>query len=172
MAKRSENLDRVKVAMFSDLHVDYNYTEGRSNYCGEMLCCRMDSSLPRNESEKARKWGDYKCDLPPITFQSMLTFIKTEINPDIVLWGGNSVPQALDTLTSDQVVTTMKRVSEEIVDTLGQSAQIFATIGGHDILPENYFKADNTVFNKYKNTFDLFIDYQSRKSFKENGYYS
>lgn len=100
-AKRTTNLERIKVVMFSDLHVDYNYTAGRSNFCGEALCCRMDSVMPRNLSETAQKWGDYKCDLPPITFQSMLDFIKDEIHPDLVLWGGNSVPHALDTLTNE-----------------------------------------------------------------------
>ena len=32
--------DLVKIVMFSNLHVDYNYTEGSSNTCGEIICCR------------------------------------------------------------------------------------------------------------------------------------
>jgi hypothetical protein len=105
----------------------------------------------------------------------MLDFIKNEIHPDLVLWGGNSVPHALDTLTNQQVIDTMKRVTEQITDALGEDSQIVATLGGHDIFPENYYvpvKDSSEVFKNYRNTWDLFIDYGSRKTFKEFGYYS
>ena len=29
----------IKVAMFSDLHVDFTYTEGNNANCGSIVCC-------------------------------------------------------------------------------------------------------------------------------------
>lgn len=36
----------IKLAMISDLHVDYEYTPGNSNHCGKPTCCRSDSGPP------------------------------------------------------------------------------------------------------------------------------
>jgi len=42
--KKGEKL--IKVAVFSDLHIDFKYTPGNSNDCGRPICCRIDSGLP------------------------------------------------------------------------------------------------------------------------------
>ena len=92
------------VALISDLHVDFDYTEGMSNDCGMPLCCRSDSGLPKTESQRAQKWGDYNCDLNTLTLDSMLDFISNELKPDAVLWGGDSIPHNVDTLNLESNV--------------------------------------------------------------------
>lgn len=49
MTKKSDK-DLIKVVIISDIHLDYSYTEGMSNECGTVMCCRPDSGLPTNPS--------------------------------------------------------------------------------------------------------------------------
>ena len=101
----------IKIALMSDIHIDYDYTEGASNVCDRRLCCRSDSGTAKDASTYSGKWGDYKCDIPAITLDSMLSYIKTEIQPDAVLWGGDSIPHNLDTITLKSNVEVIKNVT-------------------------------------------------------------
>jgi len=49
----------IKAVLFSDIHLDFEYTPGMSNNCGRPQCCRASSGRPRKESEAAGKWGDF-----------------------------------------------------------------------------------------------------------------
>lgn len=71
--------ETIKIAMMSDLHIDYQYTIGNDNDCGKPLCCRVDSGLAPTKERAAGKWGDYRCDLNEITMKNMLEFINDEI---------------------------------------------------------------------------------------------
>jgi len=82
--------------LFSDLHVDFEYTPGNTNKCGKTTCCRADSGPPRHPSEAAGKWGDYLCDIPERTMDSMFDFIYKDVKPDFALWGGDSVTHDLE----------------------------------------------------------------------------
>lgn len=64
--------------MVTDLHVDYDYTEGMSNKCDQILCCRTGSGTPEKPEDAAGKWGDYKCDIPERTVVSMLEHVRDE----------------------------------------------------------------------------------------------
>ena len=47
--KDTEDRKPIKVALFSDLHIDYDYQEGMNNDCGKPICCRSDSGLPKTD---------------------------------------------------------------------------------------------------------------------------
>jgi len=97
--------------MISDLHLDYGYTVGASADCGKPLCCRNDSGKPTKAEDAAGKWGDYRCDLNEATYLSLMSFVKDEIKPDVILWGGDSIPHNLDSLTFESNVEIMKNVT-------------------------------------------------------------
>jgi len=59
--------DLIKVALISDLHMDWDYTPGMANECGRPVCCRSDSGLPTSPEQTAGKWGDLLCDPPQRT---------------------------------------------------------------------------------------------------------
>lgn len=81
--------DPIKVVLVTDLHIDPYYLAGTSNKCDENgSCCQ--TGEPQSENDTAGKWGDYNCDLPNDTFQSMIKYVKEEIDPDFILWGGDS----------------------------------------------------------------------------------
>jgi len=44
----------IKIAMFTDLHVEYDYTAGKSKICGLSECCRSDSGDPVDKKDAAR----------------------------------------------------------------------------------------------------------------------
>lgn len=95
----------------SDLHLDYDYTPGMDADCGKPLCCRSDSGFPTNDKNRAGKWGDYRCDTNTLTLGSMWKFINDDIKPDFVMWGGDSIPHNVDSLTLESNVQIMKNVT-------------------------------------------------------------
>lgn len=126
----------IKIALMSDLHVDFDYQEGMSNDCGKPLCCRSDSGLPEFTELAAGKWGDYNCDLNERTLKNMLSFIKDGVKPDAVFWGGDSIPHNVESVTKEENVNIMKNVTKIIADSLGDLA-IYPTIGNHDTYPQD-----------------------------------
>jgi sphingomyelin phosphodiesterase len=66
----------IKIVLMSDIHMSFDYVPGMSNKCEKVLCCRSDSGPPSNVNETAGFWGDYKCDIPPWTFQEVLKEIR------------------------------------------------------------------------------------------------
>ena len=67
----SDDGERLKVAVITDLHIDYGYMPGMNSHCGRSLCCRADSGLPDKPEHTAGKWGDLNCDLNELTANSM-----------------------------------------------------------------------------------------------------
>lgn len=43
----------IKIVSISDLHIDYEYTVGKSVNCGKPLCCRTDSGEATDPSDAA-----------------------------------------------------------------------------------------------------------------------
>lgn len=85
---------------------------GSNNDCGKPLCCRSDSGKPVSEKHKAGKWGDYKCDLNSLALDNMLSYIKNEVKPDVVIWGGDSIPHNTDSLNIEDNIEIIKNVTK------------------------------------------------------------
>ena len=99
----------IKVAVFSDLHVDFDYAPGSNNDCGKPLCCRT-----KEGPGTSGKWGDFKCDLPVWTMKSMFEHIKDEIKPDLVMWAGDSIAHDVEEVTFDETVDHMDKVTKMV----------------------------------------------------------
>lgn len=131
---RAEGREPLKFALLSDIHIDYDYSPGMSNTCGRPLCCRSDSGIGTNATDTAGKWGDYQCDIPVRTLDSMLGFIKDTIKPDMVFWGGDSVPHNIETLDLKSNVEIVKNVTIQVKAGL-DGLRIIPAIGNHDTYP-------------------------------------
>lgn len=101
----------IKVALITDLHMDWDYTPGMSNDCGKPVCCRSDSGLPSNPDQVAGKWGDYQCDIPKETLKNMLDHVRDVVKPHAVFWGGDNIPHDLSTLNVKSNVETIKNTT-------------------------------------------------------------
>jgi hypothetical protein len=62
----------MKVVHMSDLHVDRGYIVGSVANCDTPLCCRDPPLRSDGLDILAGKWGDYLCDVPVPTLESML----------------------------------------------------------------------------------------------------
>ena len=108
--KKKEVKKPITVLLFTDIHIDYQYREGTSIDCGLVVCCRDDSVI-KGKSDMARKWGEYKCDIPEVTLLNMFEYINSEIKPDIALWGGDSIPHNINSYIVPNIVDSMNKVS-------------------------------------------------------------
>ena len=118
--------------------MDFDYQPGMSSDCGKPLCCRSDSGPAKDEGDKAGPWGDYNCDLNTKAMKSMLNFIKDGIQPEAVLWGGDSIPHNVDSLNFEDNVNILKNVTEIVAKEL-DGIRIYPTIGNHDTYPQDIF---------------------------------
>ena len=49
----------LQIVQITDIHVDPYYVPGSNADCGEPLCCRHTSGIPKHPSKAAGVWGDY-----------------------------------------------------------------------------------------------------------------
>lgn len=82
----------IKIAHFTDLHVDLEYAVGAAINCENILCCRAVEGFPVDPRNQATEYGNYFCDVPPNLFYMMGDYIKQEINPDVIFWTGDTPP--------------------------------------------------------------------------------
>lgn len=98
--------------MITDLHVNYDYTEGVSNNCGLPSCCKSDSMAPLSEKDTSGKWGDKRCDTSPQIIDSLMDFISNEVRPDFLFWGGDSVGHDVEAQTSRGNIQILKNITK------------------------------------------------------------
>ena len=110
----TEGRKPIKIAIFSDLHVDYDYTPGFDNKCGKPLCCRKDSGKAPTPERAAGLWGDFECDSSPRLVESLLDHIKKNVKPDAVFWSGDSVSHILASNSIEETIDTMNKVSSQV----------------------------------------------------------
>lgn len=70
-----KNAHKLKVLHISDTHVDPLYVEGANADCNEPLCCRANDGMTNISFSAAKKWGEYRCDLPKRTLEHLLDHI-------------------------------------------------------------------------------------------------
>jgi hypothetical protein len=83
----------IRIVHVSDFHADPWYQEGTIADCGQGYCCRNDSTGGSGKI-KAGKFGtpDVNCDIPLVTVNNTLNFIRDHVKPDVVFWTGDSSP--------------------------------------------------------------------------------
>jgi sphingomyelin phosphodiesterase len=59
--------------------MDFDYTPGMSKDCGKPLCCRSDSGPAKDKDDAAGKWGDFLCDPPVRTIQTLLDYVNEDL---------------------------------------------------------------------------------------------
>jgi len=118
----------------SDIHIDDDYLEGSLANCVEYLCCREYSGMPKHAGDiPAGKWGAPLCDLPPQTFQTMLDYMVSEVNPDMIFWTGDNSPHNIWYNTQEECTHYTIKVSQMLQDAIeGKDIAVFPIQGNHD----------------------------------------
>jgi sphingomyelin phosphodiesterase len=132
----------LRVAQFTDIHVDEYYQEGAPTECGMPLCCRDlgPSWSPKNGS--AGPYGEYLCNVPPSTTRLFINKAK-ELNPDIILYSGDSPPHHLWEETLEGQLNSTKWVAKELSAAFPSTRGIYSTLGNHECFPSNMYYPDH-----------------------------
>jgi sphingomyelin phosphodiesterase len=178
LKERSRDRDDwlIKVALVSDFHVDPYYVEGANTQCDDIICCRAESNVSAlYEPKKAGKWGDYNCDLPQRTMDSLVDHISSKVKPDFVMWGGDSSSHDSTTQSFNRTVDELTSVSKHVLSGL-KDYPLFAAIGNHDAYPQDMIQANgefNEAIKAWMPAWDpIFTNDVSREQFHKTGSYS
>lgn len=132
----------LKVLHVSDTHFDPDYTEGSISNCGEPLCCRSSSALPKNNATvvPAGRWGAYdNCDSPQVLIENMLQNIAKE-HPDIdyIIWTGDLPPHDIWNQTKNGSLDILKECVKQMA-TAFPNVPILPALGNHEGIPAGNF---------------------------------
>ena len=63
----------------------------------------------------------------------MFEYINIQIKPDLAFWGGGTVASNIDSVSEQQIVNTMNKMTKLVKDQ--QFTKIYFTLGAHDTYP-------------------------------------
>lgn len=106
----------------------------------------------------------------------MLEYIAEDLKPDVVFWGGDSVPHNVDSLNFDSNVAIMKNTTSLVSEGLKGYA-VYPAIGNHDTYPQDIISMsaprDNAAIQEWAPEWLKWIpDEEQQKNFLDWGYYS
>ena len=149
----------------TDPHIDLEYKVGSPNQCilGKtgLGCCR-EKDIKLSTSTPAKKWGDYNCDLPIVTFNHTIDWIKNYFdNIDFILYGGDTVGHHDFSQSYYKNLNTIDIVND-IFNSNFKKIPILYTQGNHDTYPID--QTPPFITNKFRkaiinNDNDNFIKY-------------
>ncbi|EPQ52297.1 sphingomyelin phosphodiesterase [Gloeophyllum trabeum ATCC 11539] len=147
-----------KVAHFSDVHIDRQYTVGAEVNCTKPICCRhyddQESKKGHNIKVEARHHGERNCDSPPSLADSMLSAVQ-EAAPDAMfsLFTGDVAEAAVWLLDQNEVTKDLQEFNHQMASRLG--FPVFGVIGNHDSAPVNNFPRSTTEAPNVQWVFDV-----------------
>jgi len=178
IAKDPNPRETIKAVHISDPHLDKLYTEGTLANCTSYLCCRDIDGYPTKPGDiAAGYWGSYWCDTPYRTLDSMLTYVRDEIKPDMFIWTGDNSAHNVWDNTAEEVTEYTISITEEINKFFaGADITVLAAMGNHDVWPVDIqsFAAPGINFpiNHVKDAWAEWLTPQAYETFGKYGYYS
>ncbi len=125
---------------FTDSHIDLEYKENTANNCLfwskiGTKCCRS-SSIPKKPYNLSSKWGDVNCDIPPLLFENIMNWVKSNIIKKynisfIVNTGDDCSHKDISQPFMNENVKTINYVSNIMIKYFGDIPYYY-TYGNHD----------------------------------------
>ena len=119
---------------------------------------------------------DGPCDIPEVTIQNALDYIKSNIKPDVVFWTGDNSPhdfyRARNWTKSSAIATnkTTAMIQEAFNDKMDKT---FACFGNHDVFPAwNINEHGNAAASQSMPLWKPWMDDEAYQTFVKTGYYS
>eukprot|EP00345_Euplotes_harpa_P011349 CAMPEP_0168351852 /NCGR_PEP_ID=MMETSP0213-20121227/22163_1 /TAXON_ID=151035 /ORGANISM="Euplotes harpa, Strain FSP1.4" /LENGTH=514 /DNA_ID=CAMNT_0008362873 /DNA_START=374 /DNA_END=1918 /DNA_ORIENTATION=+ len=166
--------ETVRILHMSDLHVDLMYEAGTNKHCNEPLCCRAVNGPAPTPADAAGLFGDYECDLPPQTLESMFHFVRDmDDKPDLVIWTGDNVAHDVWNQTTHKNTESTILITEYIKSHWPEMP-VFVSPGNHEFYPvnvEGFDENDQPVLNLLAQHWKDWIDEESLELFKKYGYF-
>lgn len=169
----------IRAVHISDVHLDLQYEVGTNAVCDSLLCCRAEFGIAEPGQPAAGPWGSDSglCDLPLQTFQHMMAYVASDIQPDVVFWTGDNSAHTVWNNTVEEVTNYTKVVTNTIKDAFKDSnVSVYPIMGNHDTWPTDIqdFSAPgiNYPINHIKEDWSDWLDEAATEKFGEYGHYS
>eukprot|EP00095_Tigriopus_kingsejongensis_P003756 maker-scaffold911_size81771-snap-gene-0.23 protein:Tk03756 transcript:maker-scaffold911_size81771-snap-gene-0.23-mRNA-1 annotation:"hypothetical protein TcasGA2_TC005858" len=136
---RQKTRSTQKILHLSDPHIQRDYVAGTNADCGQPVCCSTNDGFPEDERFAADALGDYRCDLPPWTFDSIVKAIQVE-NPDldyIILTGDYPAHDVWRQNRTGNLETT--QIVVDVIRKYFPDTPVFPAVGNHEAFPVNMF---------------------------------
>ncbi len=165
----------LRVLVFTDMHLDFDYMEGKSSVCDNGLCCRRSSPDTNDPKYRAGPFGDARCDLPNATMESFVYQV-AKLNPDVVLWLGDNPPHNMYEQRKETQASYFQHVARLIKRKY--PGKVFAVLGNHDSFPEaqfdsrEHYREHQWLTEAYSGEMDTWLDPAARALMSKYGYYS
>lgn len=179
MANDSAEREIIRAVHISDVHIDSEYAVGMNAKCGSFLCCRSSFGPPPTGGIAAGQWGSNAglCDLPQQTFVSLMDFVASDIQPDLLFWTGDNSSHNIWSNTVEEVTSYTESVTNMIKDAVKDTDITVVPIhGNHDTWPvdEQDFATPNSNYsiNHIKEYWSDWLGEEATSKYGEYGYYS
>ncbi|GAB6020689.1 hypothetical protein CHUAL_003358 [Chamberlinius hualienensis] len=127
----------LRIMHVTDTHFDDKYLEGSVSNCIEPLCCRANAMAPPDKAPAyAGKYGglDGDCDIPQITFESMLDYA-ANLNVDLIYYTGDIPTHDVWNQTKDGNNQRIKLTTDLIKSRFPTVNIAFFSAGNHESEP-------------------------------------
>jgi len=171
---------RIYFLHYSDVHVDLQYTPGLQTHCGEPLCCRPPNAAG-TPGNSAGLWGDYNCDLPQRTYESMLSFIADNLPEiDYAIFTGDMPPHDI-WLETRETSLTADAYELSLFHKMLPNITVFPAMGNHEAVPVNEFAPRSIddadfdmgwLYNNISSLWSTWLPSNATEQVKKAGYYT
>jgi sphingomyelin phosphodiesterase len=150
---------------------------GADAQCGGFLCCRASNGFPSDPSRQAGPWGAYQCDIPQAGLESMLTYVRDVIKPDLFVWTGDNSPHNVWANNNTEVIDATRNITLIIQKFFNQTnITVYPIQGNHDTWPVNVQDftqvGSNVPINGFSDTWLEWLGPEVLANFTQYGYYS
>lgn len=162
----------VRILILSDIHLDLAYEPGSEVNCNEPLCCRPVYTHWDNLTIAAGFWGaPAACDLPKWTLEATLEAAKA-LQPDLVLWLGDTSPHDLWNYRPDLQNRDVRLVADIIREKM-EGVPVYPAIGNHECFPSDQFMpgAETGLLESLAEAWSPWLSAESKAQFLQNGFY-
>ena len=146
--QEEEEPDTYNIVQITDWHIDFKYQEGANKNCLNEICCHFSNGIAEREADKARKYGELKCDLPYIAAEKQIEVLsKMNETIDLILWTGDSLSHDIFSTTAEEPMQIIANLSS-LIRKYFPDVPVVPVLGNHDYYPVNYFdvNSDNNDF--------------------------
>ncbi|CAG9854053.1 unnamed protein product [Phyllotreta striolata] len=134
---QSTGRNSFNILHITDIHYDPRYAEGKTNNCGEPVCCQNDQPDGITSEDTCGYWSDYiNADIPWRTVMEALDETKKQ-QYDYVYFTGDIIAHR----TWNTSVLDNTQIIAQIMDALDQTYKVpvYVALGNHEAHPPNLY---------------------------------
>lgn len=155
----------------TDMHFDAQYKAGTNAHCDVPLCCRS-----RYGPGDAGIWGNYKCDLPEIMLDNLLTHLATNYSADLdfIFWTGDNPPHDIWMESRESQIASTQYLVDKLKAAFPKTP-VFPALGNHESFPVDQFPTppkNSWLMNPVARMWSYWLPSDALQTVQYGGYYT